>query len=364
MKRYFCLWSILVLALGAVPRSSAQTPRVLPDHFGTWTCKSADQTNSVPNSATNYADIRKEAAFVATELCEYSSGSKSVEATLEKYRDPSGAYEAYTAYLDPRMLPSILGSGSAIDHDKLLALVGNFVLTVRPTPNISAADLEALAKIVRGRASAAPLPPVRTFLPPEGLVQGTQRYALGPAGLRSAVAEKYLGLVDQVGFGSGAEAMLGKYRNNSGSAMLLLVEYPTPQLAELHLRHLETALPADAKQAGTGIERKGSLLSIVLAASSAVYAESLSKSVSHETQVTWNEPSATATDPPWVIVLERIFIGTGIFMIAAVVLGIAFGGLRVVTKIFLPGKVFDRPERMEILQLGLSGKTIDPRDFY
>jgi hypothetical protein len=35
-----------------------------------------------------------------------------------------------------------------------------------------------------------------------------------------------------------------------------------------------------------------------------------------------------------------------------------------VTKIFFPGKVFDRPERMEILQLGLSGKRIDPRDFY
>jgi len=38
--------------------------------------------------------------------------------------------------------------------------------------------------------------------------------------------------------------------------------------------------------------------------------------------------------------------------------------LRVFTKRLLPGKIFDRPERMEILQLGLSGKTIDPRDFY
>jgi hypothetical protein len=51
-------------------------------------------------------------------------------------------------------------------------------------------------------------------------------------------------------------------------------------------------------------------------------------------------------------------------MVTAVVLGIAFGGVRVVTKIFFPGKVFDRPERLEILQLGLSGKKIDPSDFY
>ena len=45
-------------------------------------------------------------------------------------------------------------------------------------------------------------------------------------------------------------------------------------------------------------------------------------------------------------------------------LGIAFGGVRVLTKRFFPGKVFDRPEDMEVLQLGLSGKRIDPRDFY
>jgi hypothetical protein len=51
-------------------------------------------------------------------------------------------------------------------------------------------------------------------------------------------------------------------------------------------------------------------------------------------------------------------------MVAAVVLGIAFGGVRVVTKRFFPGKVFDRANQMEVLQLGLSGKRIDPSDFY
>jgi len=30
----------------------------------------------------------------------------------------------------------------------------------------------------------------------------------------------------------------------------------------------------------------------------------------------------------------------------------------------LPGKVFDRPQDIEVLQLGLSGKKIDPTDLY
>jgi len=38
--------------------------------------------------------------------------------------------------------------------------------------------------------------------------------------------------------------------------------------------------------------------------------------------------------------------------------------MRVVSKKFFPGKVFDRPEQMDVLQLGLSGKRIDSRDFY
>jgi hypothetical protein len=103
---------------------------------------------------------------------------------------------------------------------------------------------------------------------------------------------------------------------------------------------------------------------MVIAPSSPKFADNLRNAVNYHTQVTWNEPSQTATDPPWALILYRIFFGTGIFMIAAVVLGIAFGGLRVFTKRLLPGKVFDRHDRMEVLQMGLSGKTIDTRDLY
>jgi hypothetical protein len=275
----------------------------------------------------------------------YSDGRNEISVLLSKFRDPSGAYEAYTAALQPRMKPSSLGSLSAVGKSQLLAQIGN---------------LE--------HADKTPLPPVRTYLPESGLVDGTQRYALGPIGFQNAMAAlqqtAVASLPGQVGFASGAEAMLAQYRAGKEEAVLLLLDYPTPQLAEQHLRHLELALPQSALEAGTPIERKGSLLAIVLSPSSEKYAKSLRNAVNYETQVTWNEPSATATDPPWTSVIAQIFIGTGVFMVAAVVLGIAFGGLRVVTKIFFPGKVFDRPERMEILQLGLSGKRIDPSDFY
>ena len=112
------------------------------------------------------------------------------------------------------------------------------------------------------------------------------------------------------------------------------------------------------------VERKTSLLSLVLSPASPQAAAKLREAIQYQMQVTWNEPSQTLTDPPWVSVLKNIFMGTMVFCGFAIVMGIAFGGVRVVTKKLFPGKVFDRPEDIEVLQLGLSGKRIDPRDFY
>jgi hypothetical protein len=86
--------------------------------------------------------------------------------------------------------------------------------------------------------------------------------------------------------------------------------------------------------------------------------------VNYETQVTWNESSHTATDPPIVVIMVKIFLFTGLFLGVATAVGIAFGGLRVIIKRLFPGKVFDRPQDIEVLQLGLSGKKIDPSDMY
>jgi hypothetical protein len=264
------------------------------------------------------------------------------------------------------MMPTNLGQSAAFDKEGVIIQVGKLVL--RSTANISKDDLSALVKSVEPRSEKAPLPPIRTYLPVTGRMVGSERYALGPDAFRGALEtygrNDFVVLTDAAGFNSGAEAMFARYQTAKGGGVLLLLEYPTPQLAEQHIHHLDELLPAAMKEAGTVIERKGSLLSMVLAPSSAEYATNLRTAVDYETQVTWNEASQVATDPPITSIMVKIFIGTGVFMVAAVVLGIAFGGVRVVTKRLFPGKVFDRPNQMEVLQLGLSGKRIDPSDFY
>ncbi|MFI5059070.1 MAG: DUF6599 family protein [Candidatus Acidiferrales bacterium] len=349
-----------LLALVLAPYLSAQRP-LLPDHFGSMRMGTCAVKPVHPALSPEAGELN----FLS---CEFSSKSEIVSIWAGRFRDPSSGYEVYSSLINPSMRPSLIGKNSAVDGERLVALVGNIVFEVRPPQAISTKDLQDLVSVLRAGADQTPLPPLRTYLPDRNLVDGTQRYALGPAAFRAAAAElnrgAFTALTEAVGFSDGAEAMLAQYRSGKGEAVLLLLDYPTPQLAVYHQKHLELGLSEIAGLSQTPIEQKGSLLVIVLAPSSAAYAASLRRAVNYETQVTWNEPIHTLTDPPWTSVIAKIIIGTGVFMVAAVVLGIAFGGVRVVTKRLFPGKVFDRPDRMEILQLGLSGKRIDPSDFY
>jgi hypothetical protein len=343
----------------------AGVQRVFPERFRAWgpTTAAAKAENSLGTGEVESG----EAGLVERMARVYSDGAKRISVTVAEFRDPSGAYEAYTAALRPGMKPSTAGALSAVDDSKLLAQIGNLLVQVDNVTDIGESDLQALVKQLHEHADPAPLPPVRGYLPERDLVDGTQRYALGEQGFKNAMNSlgrpEYAAWSSELGFASGAEIMAGQYSSRSNHGVLLLIEYPTPQLAEQHLRHLAGAIPRNERGGGAP-ERKGSLLSMVLAPSSAEYAARLRQSIQYETQVTWNEPSTTATDPPITSTIVKIFVGTGVFMLVAVVLGVAFGGVRVLTKRFYPGKVFDRPEQMEVLQLGLSGKRIDPRDFY
>jgi len=359
--RAFCLAAAMswtgVIAFG-------QQAAVLPKQFGQWSGAPAERP-----AQTRAPELQRELGEISPEVSGYANGNKQIVAILEKFKDPSGAYEAYTLKLRPEMQPSDIRKLSAAAPDRVLMLIGNFVLEVQPSKSISTADLRALASTVESKADHTPLPPIRSYLPEEGLLQGTQRYALGPAGFDAALTDlnesKFSTLTPEIGFATGAEAMVASYRAAASKSQdLVIIDYPTPQIAEQRLRHIQAVIAANPGLAGTSVERKASLLSMVLSPLSAQAAAQLREEIRYQTEVTWSEPSQTLTDPPWLVVVKDIFVGTLAFCGIAIVLGIAFGGVRVLTKKFFPGKVFDRPEDMEVLQLGLSGKRIDPRDFY
>jgi hypothetical protein len=356
-------WLVITLLLLA-PSLHAQS--ILPARFGSWTANSSAKPAEPSAEAQG---VFTEATLEGTEGRSYSNSSATVPVTLYRFHDSSGAYEGYTYLLGPQAAATSAPGGNANAASQRRATrIGNFVLVVDNASALPQSDQDLLSKLLGSKADKTPPPPIPYYLPDGDRVAHTDLYSLGPAAFRAALANlgrpEYAVITESAGFNSGAEAMFARYRTSRDEAVLLLIEYPTPQLAGLHWKHLEQALPATAKQHGASIERKGSLLAIVLSPSSAAYASRVRESVNYETQVTWNEPTHTITDPPITSMLVKIITATGAFMLVAIVFGVAFGGVRVLMKKFFPGKVFDRPEQMDVLQLGLSSKRINSRDFY
>ena len=352
-----------VLFLAASTAAPLRAQQLLPSKFGGWT-RTSCADKPIRSGLYQEAGDRQGA-----NACQYTSAQNAIQVWVEKFHDPSGAYEVYTSGLKQGMVPSLVGNNAALDGNRLWLLSGNLVLQIDSQQLASESDLRELIKSIDGHADKTPLPPMRAFLPSDSLIQGTQRYSLGPKGYEAAVGslgrDAYRALSPELGFANSAEVMLGSYANGKGGQeVLLLIEYPNPQLAEQQLHHLQPLLASKPDFAGTTVERDASLLSLVLSPSSPELAAQLRKAIKYDTAITWNEASQTLTDPPWFAVLKTIFFAAAGFCIFAALAGLIFGVFRLVVKRLFPHKVFDRSESVELLQLGLNSKEIDPDDFY
>ncbi len=362
MRKLALFFVVVAVAAAALPASA----QLLPAKIGSWTKGSCENKPAPPV-------IAAEAGLSDFESCAYASGSSKVQVTVQRLHDPSAAYQVYTAGLHPGMVPSLVGNNAAVDKEDLWMLSGNLVLRISSQKLASEQDIRALVKSLEGHADKTPLPDIRAFLPSTALIQGTQRYALGPDGYQSAVKaldrEAYAALAEELSLGPKSEAdgevMLGSYNNGrGGQEVLLLILYPTPQVAERQLHHLQPLLASKPEFAGTTVERDASLLSLVLSPSTPDMAARLRKAIKYDTAITWNEPSTTLTDPPWLLILKTIFIAAFGICVFAGGVGLLFGLFRLLMKRLFPGKIFDRSKSVELLQLGLNSKPVNPDDFY
>jgi len=347
---------------------------LLPGQFGPWQAEAPATTLQIKDLGTGWAKwpngehVLQEAGLTKIEQCSFRNGADEITLRAFVLRDPSSAFEVYTFLLSPGMKDLGLGKDSAGDDTHTHMLIGNLVVLASVPASVKSQSFQELLTALKDKADPTPMPPLKGYLPEHWRVFGSEKYALGPEAFRAAMSSLQLdaaaGLANEVGFKDEAEAMVASYRGQHGSGTLLLLAYPTQQLAEQHLHHLQQALPDSLRRAGVTVERKASLLSLVFAATAPEHAQAIRDEVNYETEVTWNESSHKATDPPIFTIMFKIFLFTGLFLGVATGVGIAFGGVRVIIKRLFPGKVFDRPEDIEILQLGLSGKKIDPTDMY
>src|SRR5216684_2303407 len=92
------------------------------------------------------------------------------------------------------------------------------------------------------------LPSLPNYLPRQSLVKNTAKYVVGPLAMDKLRSPLPSQLVD---FNAGAEVVIGKYASSAGDATLMLISYPTPQIAGEHLRQIDAFhSPSTQQQAG------------------------------------------------------------------------------------------------------------------
>ncbi|HXC44722.1 MAG TPA: DUF6599 family protein [Candidatus Dormibacteraeota bacterium] len=374
-----------VLALGGLWSVPLAAQDVLPSNVGTWTASgSATQVpaQQIEQLANDRANILREYGITSGERRDYTSGNDKITVTLYRMVDPSAAFGAFTFFREPDMAlpaPIMAASYAAGKRGHELLVIGNLMLDVNAgKAQMAPADLNALAKGVTALADRRPYPPIATFLPHEGLIPGSERYVLGPLALAQVFPAAPANQADWAGFGSSAEAVVGRYRlsdkpsegQRPAEGVLLLILYPTQQLAADRYNELGKSFAlnvdpelAKGKPAVFGT-RSSALIALLSGVQSREKAAELLNQVHHTSEVTWNEPTQNFTDPSISNIVVGAIVDTGGIMLLALAASLGFGGFRLLAKFVAPGKIFDRNSDVEILQLGINSKPVDVKDFY
>jgi hypothetical protein len=361
MRRALATLALLLLA--AFP---AAAQGILPVSFAEWRAETGSQTISDFSTAELGAALN-EYGLSSAEMRLYERRGEMVQASVYRFKNPSGAYGAYSYLRTLEMSRTSVTEHSSMAPGRALMLEGNLVADVSWKGNRpSDADLKALAAALASRAEQGPYPTIGLRLPQDGMIPRTDRYILGPATLHQMLPA---GDGDWLGFSEGAEAELARYRVGGEEVTLLVADFPTPQAAAKRLEEIGRRFSLDGSpQNGDGprlfARRSLTLVALVANARSKTAADSLLGKIDSATELTWNEPTFSLSDPSVVQMLAGVFVGTGIICAFTLVAALAFGGVRLAIKRIFPDRVFDRSSNLEVLQLGLSSKPIEAKDFY
>jgi uncharacterized protein DUF6599 len=356
--------------LFAASAPAAQAPAILPQAFAGWQMQGTAQTSSEATTAdpTNAAVLR-EYRFTDVASATYTrDDGRTLRVRAARFADASGAFGAYTYYLHPEMNKEQIGDQGASMGDRVLFYRGHVLIDAlfsKGSP-MSGSELRELAgALPRPGGSAGNLPTFIQFLPSRHYIANTQKYVMGPIALASLELPV---TSDQVDFGASSELTLGHYQTPSGEAILVLISYPTPQLAAEHLRRIEAAHGVtDSNHSGVSTingsgtffdKRSGPIVAVATGGISDSDAKSLLGMVNYEASVTWNTPTSDTQVRDLYMLILNIVILCAVLGGLAIVAGVAFGGFRILMKRFYPDKVFDRPEQMEFISLRLTETVV------
>jgi hypothetical protein len=361
---FFRIIIVLTLSVVVVPNSAfpAGDSSLLPNSFAGWRLNNAAQNSANPAVADPLnAGVLKEYGFTDVTTATYTrDDGRQLTLKAARFEDASGAFGAYTFYRTPEMQPEEIGDQAASLGQRVLFFRGKILLdaTFSKLSAMSAAELRELAEdLPKTSGTQGKLPDLVAYLPGQSFVSHSAKYIIGPLAFEKTVSEFPQSIVD---FGKSPEIVLADYRVSNTDGRLMLIGYPTPQVAASELSRIDAAQQSQQLQPGPiATRRTGRILILVAGSLPADAAKTIASNVNYDADITWNQNTYhNPKDNVGRVVLGGIFLSAvliGILLVSSV----AFGGFRVAVKRLLPGKVFDRPDQVELIALHLSDPALE-----
>ena len=354
MKSFFKPIALIVLLSAAAYATAANN--ILPKSFAGWTQTGDVKVVTKPEQAdAAYPAVLNEYGFTEAETATYTRpDGRTLTIKAAEFKDATGAYGAFTFYRDPVMKSEQIGTKAASANQRILFFRSNILVdaALDRVTGMSAAELRELAGMLpEAKSTAGNLPNLPEYLPIQGAVENSAKYILGPQALaatRTPISPEL------AAFAVEPEILTQNYTTPDGPVTLILLEYPTPQIAIERLRAMQAALSSDSTFA---VRRTGP---IIVAESGNVAnsdAKAVLNAVNYEAEVTWNEATSVSKKDNIGNLLLAVFGLIGILLLIGLVFGVFMGGIRVLLTRYFPGTVFDLPENVEILQLHIGDRT-------
>jgi len=326
---------------------------LLPLSFGEWKSVAAPAVPVV--STVSLVNANKEALEECgpqrSQVADYAHNGRNVHVEAIEFGDRTGAYSAFTLVKRREMSPlKQLGAAAAVGDGAVLFTVGTSIALVYPATAEDIATLkplvESMPKAMGNKGIAALLP---TLVPAKGLVDGTVRYALGPA---TYSAEGGILPANSLGWSKEAEAVTAEYKDKRGDETLTIFLYPTPTIAGTYTRMVQDLVGAMGPQSGVSkVRREGELVMLVTGSFPADEAQRMIENI-HLKQMVSIDNDVAPTVHTQIIqtysLLTNIAILSGVLMFAAVLLGLFLGGGRAMFRVMRGKPAASEPEFLSL----------------
>src|SRR5215467_15822320 len=280
-------WSLLWISIlsGTLQGQSQESILKAVQEKSQWS--PADRPISYDEKTIDVLDRKRASAInryglTSVTVQNWQGPSGTVRLTLYEMLDTSAAYGLFTLDRNidqPGFATIPTGSEGFRVGNRTEFWQSKYVVKLEGTTTATDEFARIVSENILGRSRK---PPVSTHLPPANLIQGSDKYVVDASGIRRELN------IDpaKLGFDDSVEVATASYRLDGKTAHLLLLMYPTQQIAKKY----EDRFAGTNSEDASFRKRVGALLALVRGSRDPSVANAILDGVNYETQVTWDEP--------------------------------------------------------------------------